>query len=54
MIYYKQVAPPGLKEADLWVKTKVAERDSKPEYALEIPFGDRDVLKSGSTESFLE
>ncbi len=21
-IYYKQVAPPGLKEADLWVKTR--------------------------------
>ncbi len=30
-----------------------AERDQKPEYAPEIPFGDQDVLKSGSTESLI-
>ena len=28
----------------------VADRDQKPEYAPEIPVGDRDVLKSASTE----
>ncbi len=32
-------------------KDKVAERDPKPKYGPKIPFGDRVVFKSGSTES---
>jgi len=29
VVEYKQVAPPGL--IDFWVKTKVAERDQRPQ-----------------------